>query len=178
MKRWILTAAALTAATLLALLPGCGSRHPDNTAHPVTDGFTCRTVIRYHELELHAQLSRQTDGKLMLTFSMPKSLDGVALGWNGTDMTMELGGMSVAVPAEKVPQGALIQRLLQVLSADHGDGSVTEEGYVIVGETDGQAYTLVCDPQTGLPRSLSMPAQELDAAFSHAALLPEETPHK
>ena len=172
MKRWILSVVAALAVSLLTA--GCGIGHPNNTAKPVTDGFTCRTEIQYHELELQAQLSRQDDGKLLLAFSLPKSLNGVVLGWNGSAMTMELGGMSVAVPTERVPQGALVQRLLQVLSATPSAGSVTDEGYVMTGQVDGDAFTLVCDPQTGLPRSLSLPSEELQADFFECVLLQEQ----
>lgn len=160
--------AAVTAALLM--LTGCGQSHRDHTAQPVTDGFTCKTAIRYNEMDLQGRLTRDADGKLTLSFSLPKTLEGVAIGWNGTDMTMELGGMSIAVPTESVPQGALIRRLLQVLSADHGDGQVMDEGYVFAGDIDGQAYTLVCDPDTGLPETLSLPSEELEVAFTEAAL--------
>ncbi len=169
MKRWFMATLALL--LLCGMLGGCTSKHPDNTAQPVTVGFSCRTIIQYHELELQAQLSRQESGKLLLAFSLPKALDGVVLGWNGEAMTMELAGMSVTVPTDRVPQGALIQRLLQVLCASPSDGTVTDEGYVMTGEIDGEAYTLVCDPQTGLPRSLSVPTEELEATFLDCALL-------
>lgn len=169
MKRWILSLTAALATVLL--ISGCGGRHPDNTAQPVTDGFSCSAVIQYHELELQAQLSRQTDGRLRLAFSAPKSLEGVVLGWDGQAMTMELGGMHVAIPTERVPQGALIQRLLQVLTATPADGTVTDEGYVMSGTVDELAYTFVCDPQTGLPRSLWVPSEELEAVFSDCTLL-------
>ena len=161
----------LLAVLFISLLCGCARTHPDNAAAPVTNGFTCQASIHYHELELQGQLSRQTDGKLLMAFTAPKSLTGITLGWDGNHMTMELGGMGVAVPTEKVPQGALIQRLLQVLCAPHTNGTVTDEGYVVTGEIDGQPYTFVCDPDTGLPRSLSLPEEELEAVFSQASLL-------
>lgn len=161
----------LSAVLLISLLSGCTRNHPDNAVSPVTNGFTCEAVIRYHELELQGQLSRHSDGKLLMAFTAPKSLNGIALGWDGTHMTMELGGMSVDVPTEKVPQGALIQRLLQVLCATHTNGTVTDEGYVVAGEIEGQPYTLVCNPDTGLPCSLSLPEEELDAVFSNASIL-------
>ncbi len=156
-------------ALLCALtLFGCGRRQPDNAATPVTSGFSAQAAIRYHELQLQATVARGADGKLALTFHLPKTLSGVTLGWNGQDMTMELGGMSVKVPTEQVPQGALIQRLLQVLTADHSGGAVTDEGYVLQGEIEGEAYTLVCHPDTGLPVSLSLPAEELEVIFSES----------
>jgi hypothetical protein len=173
MKRWFLLLSMLLAIALL--MSGCVGRHPDNTAHPVTYGFSCSAVIQYHELELQSQLSRESGGKLQLAFSAPKSLKGVVLGWDGESMTMKLGGMSVAVPTERVPQGALIQRILQVLAATPADGTVTDEGYVMSGTVDELAYTLVCDPQTGLPRSLSVPSEELEAVFSDCVPLTQTT---
>ncbi len=159
------------AAALTVGLTACGGHHLNNATQPVTAGFSCQAAIQYHEMTLQAQLTRQTDGKLTLAFTQPKSLSGVALGWDGHSMTMELGGMSVAIPSEKVPQGALIQRLLQVLTADHGGGTVTEDGYVLTGEIEGEAYTLVFDPATGLPVALSLPAEELEAAFTQGMAL-------
>ena len=88
----------LLAVLFISLLFGCARTHPDNAAAPVTNGFTCQASIHYHELELQGQLSRQTDGKLLMAFTAPKSLTGITLGWDGNHMTMELGGMSVAVP--------------------------------------------------------------------------------
>ena len=157
------------AAAALLLLSGCGRTRADATP-PVTEGFACQTAIRYRDMELQGQLTRTSDGKLTLAFSLPKTLNGVAVGWNGSDMTMELGGMSIAVPAEQVPQGALVKRLLQVLSADHGDGAVTEEGYAVSGEVEGETYTLVCDPATGLPVTLTLPAEGLEVTFTEVTL--------
>ena len=160
-------------AVILLLTVGCSSLHPHNVAQPVTDGFSCQAAIRYRELELVAQLSRRTDGMLLTTFSLPKSLSGITLGWDGTDMTMSLGGITLDLPTDKVPESALIRCILQVLSAEHEEGMQTEEGYVITGEVDGKAYTLVCDPDSGYPRSLSMPQEELSATFTQMKALSE-----
>ncbi|MBR5524787.1 MAG: hypothetical protein IKU51_05945 [Clostridia bacterium] len=164
MKHRLTTMVALLAALLL--LVGCGDRHPDNVKTPVTDRFSCVAQIAYGEMEAVARLRHTAEGKLTATFSEPKSLSGVTVGWDGEGMTLELGGMSLAIPQEKVPQSALVACLMQVLEASHPAGSRTEDGYVIEGEAEGMAYTLVCDPDTGLPRSLSVPEQELEATFT------------
>ncbi len=172
MKRWLRAVAALLAVVCLS---GCANSHPDNVAQPVMEGFSCQAAIHYRELEVITQLTRQTDGKVVMTFSLPKSLSGITLGWDGVDMTMELGGMSMALPVDKVPESALIRCVLDVLAAEHPDGSETEEGYTITGEVDGKAYVLVCDSATGLPLSLSMPEEELEATFTAGKRLSEET---
>ena len=89
-------------------------------------------------------------------------------------MTMELAGVSVRIAPEKVPQGALIKELLAVLTAEHATGQLTDEGYVLTGEADDHAYTLVCDVHSGLPRSLSVPESGISATFSDAAVLTDK----
>ena len=154
----------------LTLLCGCGAKGSGGATDPITEGFSCRAAIRYGEMDIDARLTCTPEGKMTVAFALPKSLSGVTLGWDGTDMTMELGGISLAVPAEKVPESALIRCLVQVLSATHPAGSRTQEGYVINGEVEGKAYALVCDPTTGLPVSLTVPEEGLEAAFTEAQL--------
>ncbi|MBQ9859307.1 MAG: hypothetical protein IJO76_01340 [Clostridia bacterium] len=156
---------------VLLIITGCSGAAPK--VQPKTDGFSCQAAIHYRELELVAQLTRQGNGELETTFSLPKSLSGITLGWDGTDMTMTLGGVTMTLPTEKVPESALIRCLLDVLAAQHTGGTQTEEGYVINGEVQGKAYVLVCDPDTGLPKSLSVPEEELSAVFTAMEILPK-----
>ena len=156
---------------MLVGLVGCTTT--GKGVQPVTSGFTCLAEISYRELELGGQLTRYDDGKMVLTFAEPSSLSGLSVGWNGQDMTMELAGMSIAIAEDKVPQSALIKGLLHVLSAEVTDGEREDDEYIITGTVDGMAYTLACDAATGLPQSLSMPDNELQARFSQVRLLTE-----
>ena len=171
MKHRLSAIVALAAALLLMV--GCGNRHPDNVKEPATDRFSCLAQMQYGEMEVEAQLRRAASGKLTVTFYKPTSLSGITVGWDGEAMTLELGSMSLALPSEKVPQSALIHCLTQVLEGPHPAGTRTEDGYVIEGEAEGVAYTLVCDPATGLPRSLSVPSCELEATFSDVTMQTE-----
>ena len=171
MKYWVTRFAAAAAAVGIVLTAvGCGGT---SSTTPVTDGFTCHTTIQYREMAVEGDLTCSEAGQMTLAFTLPKSLQGVTLGWDGTAMSMELGGMRMDLPTDKVPQGALIRCLLQVLTAAHPDGTVTDEGYVISGETEGVAYALVCDPTSGLPRTLSVPQEELEATFADVTYLTE-----
>ena len=161
MKRWVIPLTVWLVA--VCLIAGCGT---PSSAPPVTDGFTCHAAMQYREMAVEGELTCTTDGGATLSFILPKSLQGVTLGWDGDAMTMELGGMSLTVPPEKVPESALIRCLLAALTASHPEGSLTDSGYVIEGEAEGVAYTLVCDPTSGLPLSLSVPDEELEAVFT------------
>ena len=167
MRRVFGRLAAVTAALLL--LCGCGAT---GTIEPVTDGFTAGATIRYKEMDVQGQFSCSADGRVNMVFSLPKSLDGVTLGWNGSEMQMRLGGMTITVSEDSMPDGGLIRCLTRVLAAVEPTGGVRQgEDYVIDGEADGTAYTLVCDAATGLPKSLSVPTEELEVTFSEVTLL-------
>lgn len=155
--------AVLCAALLLA---GCGA---PSAVSPITDGFTCRAAMQYGDMTVEGDLTCTREGGASLTFALPPSLQGITLVFNDSGMAMELGGMQLTVPADAVPQEALIRGLAAVLSATHPTGVLTDEGYVIRGETEGGTYTLVCDPASGLPRSLSIPSQQLEAVFTDVA---------
>ena len=162
MNKWVCRWALLLALPLL-LLSGCGE---ETVPSPITDGFTCHATISYREMSIEGDLTCGTDGAVEMTFAQPKSLYGITLRWNGTEMTMALGEMSLAVPADKVPQSALLCCLAGVLAADHSAGSRTDDGYVIDGEIEEKTYQLVCDSATGVPLSLTMPEEELTATFT------------
>ncbi len=164
----------VAAAVLCLMVLGCG-QDGGSTAEPVTAGFTCAVSVDYAGMALKGQISRTADGRLLTTFSEPASLAGVAISWDGETMAMELGGVTVPVDAAKVPQGALVKSLLTVLTAAPTEGELTEEGYVLEGETDEKTYKIVCAPDTGLIRSLSVPEENLTVMFENTALLTEKT---
>ena len=166
MNKRVCKAVAVLAAVILTL---CGCQKP--APQPDTDGFTCRATVRYREMDVEGTLTCTEDGKMTLNFTLPKSLYGVTLGFDGKEMSMGLGGMDMTVPAEKIPQSALLICLLRTLSAPHPEATETEEGLVIRGEAEQTPYVLVCDPASGLPRSLSVPNEELEAVFTEVETL-------
>lgn len=170
MKRGVLRLLAVLSTVLL--MAGCDA---SSSVEPITSGFTCHTAMQYRDMVVEGELICSTDGRATLAFTLPKSLQGVTLGWDGSGMTMELGGMRMTVPTEKVPESALIRCLLKVLAATHPTGDLTDDGYVIHGQMEYLTYTLVCDPTSGLPLSLSIPDEPLEAVFTDMTRL-SETP--
>ncbi len=167
MKRFFGKLLAVTAALLC--LCGCGK---EAAIEPITDGFTAQATIRYKEMDVKGQFTCGDDGRVTMVFTEPKSLDGVSLGWTGTQMQMRLGGMSIAVAEDSMPDGGLIRCLAQVLSGvEPKKGKKDGKDYVIQSDAEGTAYTLVCDAATGLPKSLSVPDEGLTAEFSQVTVL-------
>ncbi len=167
MKRVFGRLAAITAALLC--LCGCGKQ---TTIDPITDGFTAQASIQYKGMDVQGQFSCSADGRVTMVFSLPRSLDGVTLGWNGSEMQMRLGGMTIAVAEDSMPDGGLIRCLTRVLSSvKPKEGEREGADYIISGEVEDTAYTLVCDAESGLPKSLSVPDEELTATFLQVTVL-------
>ena len=167
MKRVCVRLAAVL--TALLCLCGCGKKA---AVDPITDGFTAQATIRYKEMDVAGQFTCSTDGRVAVAFTQPKSLSGVTLEWDGSEMRMRLGSMTVAVAEDRVPDGGLIRCLTQTLSAvQPKNGEVEGEDYVLHGDAEGVAYTLVCDVTTGLPKSLSIPDEALTAEFTQVTVL-------
>ena len=167
MKRFFGRLMAVTAVFLC--LCGCGK---ETAIQPITDGFTARATIQYKGMDVEGQLSCSADGRVTMVFSQPRTLDGVTLGWNGSEMQMQLGGMTIAVSEDSMPDGGMIRCLTQVLaSAEPKKSKKSGETYVINGEVNDTAFTIVCDAATGLPKSLSVPDEELEATFSQVEVL-------
>ena len=159
------------AIVFVALLCLCGCKK-EPTIEPITEGFTAQATIRYKEMDVKGQFTCSTDGRVTMVFAEPKSLDGVTLGWTGTQMQMQLGGMAIAVAEDSMPDGGLIRCLVQVLSGvEAKNGKQEGDDYVISGEADGKEYTLVCDGATGLPKSLAVPSESLTAEFAQVTVL-------
>ena len=170
MKRYLLQTGVWLSCLSMFLLMGCsvGSAR----VMPVTDGITGYAVIDYRELSVEGKVTCLDNGKLMLEFTRPESLGGIVLSWDGQQLAMELAGVTVQLQEKAVPESALIKNMLQVLQAPHQEGALSETGSTYTGTIGEMSYTLVCDPDTGLPKSLSVPENELHATFTEMTRLP------
>lgn len=159
--------ALLLMGTIAGTLAGC--RAGKTTAEPVGDRFTCRVEAAYQSMKVAGKLTRRAAGTLELAFSEPDSLAGVTALWDGETVRLELEGMSFSVDPATVPESALGEELIAVLdAAARGDGSRTQEdGRLVVRGTGSNGdYVLTCDPETGVPQTLSVPGIPLTVTFS------------
>lgn len=170
MKRFFLQMGVWLCCLLSLLLVGCSAG--GTGVVPVTDGITGYAVIDYRELSVEGQMTCLDNGKLLLEFARPETLSGIVLSWDGQQMAMELAGVTVELQEKAVPEGALIKNMLQVLKAPHREGVLSETGSTYTGAIGEMSYTLICDPDTGLPQSLSVPENELRASFTEMKRLP------
>ncbi len=172
MKRFC---AFLLPVLLLVTLTACGKR--GGTVLPITGGFSARVAIAYGEQSLEGKLDVGDDGGLTLAFSAPKTLAGITLGWNGEQMTVQMGDVTVDVDPERVPESALMKSLLEVSNDVRAlmQGEGLPNGYAVSRTVDGMTYTLTFDPDSGFPSSLVVPDQQLNATFTEVVKFVSET---
>lgn len=161
MKRWLVAIAAFA----LLCTVGCGLRRPREAR--VAD-FSCRIEATMGDLSLSGTLTRYTAGTLELAFDKPEMLKGLTALWDGNVVTLQMLGLEFDVDPASVPESALGNEIVgvldQVLKAEV-EGKTKGETLVFEGTLNGHAYTLVCNGESGLPQSLSMPARDLYAKF-------------
>lgn len=154
---------------LVVTLTATGCRGNTAEVAPVGNDFTCTIAAEYKDMKLAGTLVRQTTGMLKLTFTEPDSLAGVTSLWDGETVQLQLDGMSFSVDPDAVPESALGEELIAALDAAvRGEGAATRENgqLVIRGTGSNGDYVLTCDPDTGVPQTLSVPALPLTVTFS------------
>lgn len=164
MKRWMIV--GIVAALIGGAVFWFAQNKKATATPPITDGFTCDVAISYHQTQFKGTLSRTADGGLSIGFTEPPTLSGMTVNWDGKEMMLQLGSMKVPVNAQVVPQGALIKRLLSVLTVRTEGGQLTEQGYTVSGDVDGLSYTVMYDAESGFIRSMSVPNENLEVTFS------------
>lgn len=151
----------------LLMMTGCRSSQP--AAEPVGAFFSCHVEAVYRDITVVGTLKREAAGTLAITFSQPETLEGLSACWNGETVELSWHGLSFSMAPEAVPEGALGEEMMAVWDATvRGEGERTEQDgqTVICGESSSGSYELVCDAETGMPLSLSIPSLPLQAEFS------------
>ncbi len=153
---------------MVSLLTACRRTSP--SAELLGDGFTCTIEAQYQKMRVVGTVTRRSAGTLSVSFTEPATLDGLVAEWDGEQVTLSFRGLQFTVDPSSVPESALGEEVLAALDAvQRGDGERTvEDGKVTVAGngTNGQ-YVLVCDADTGIPLSLSVPSLPLEVVFSN-----------
>lgn len=156
---------AMAAVVLVCLAAGC---RPKEASPPVVTDFVCSLRATYGDLAVAGTLKRQTAGTLELAFTEPETLNGLTAVWNGETVTLSMYGLSFDVDPSQIPESALGEELIAAFDAAlRGEATDrTEDGdRVFEGAGANGAYTLVCNGETGFPKTLTVPVLGLYAEF-------------
>ncbi len=147
-------------------LTGCA---PQKAAPPQTTNFSCAIRATYDRMTVAGTLTRYTAGTLQLAFTEPATLDGLTVSWDGELVTLGMRGLTYQVDPDDVPESALGNEVIAILDAAMRSElkGVVEDGKQIFDSVGKNGeYQLVCDAETGVPLSLSVPDLGLYAEFS------------
>lgn len=149
----------------ILLLSGC---RPKPAAQPLAVDFACDFKAQYDTLTATGRLTRHTAGTLLLEFTGPETLDGIAAEWDGEKVVLRYHGLSFS--ADHIPESALGEKLVRAFDAAlRGDGNGEEKDGAVTlsGTADGTAFTYRYSTETGEPLSLSVPSLPLTVTFSN-----------
>ena len=152
------------------LLVGC-KRAPKPKAAPAATAFSCTFSGQYGDMQVAGTLTRRSAGMLTASLTAPAELSGLAMTWDGEQMTVSMYGISLPFDVNDVPEAALGRRILCALDEvtyQTAAGTLTPEGLLRTDGTaaDGAPFSLFSDPENGALLSLSVPSEGLLLTFS------------
>ena len=158
------------AAGLLAfclLLPaGCGPTGRQ-AADPVTEGFSCTAQLDYSGQHYVCRLTCAGGGAFTAKLSQPALLDGLTMEWDGEGFSLSYLGLERRLDGSGLPDTAFasaVRHVLQAAGEQLMDGQELS-GRKLEGGSEAGDYTLTFSDD-GYPASLSLPALDLEVAFS------------
>lgn len=158
MKRW-----CFVLVTMVLLLTSC---KVTTQTPPVGDGFRCSVGIRYDGTEVSGVLDRTQQDNTTLTVTQPQEIEGLTMAWDGQALTLSYAGLSLDVEAERVPAGAAVGVLCDVLDLAVKQSAQGDNSAVINGNSTCGEYEIQFDSETGYPLSLEVPALDLSVSFA------------
>lgn len=156
--------------SLALMLTVCACAKQKKSEQPVTIGFECDVDVQYGDMNVKGHLTRSSAGTLHMDVTEPKSLNGLSMEWDGSNITLKLHGFSFGVNPDTVPQSGLIKSMLEAFDSTVGSrdsGKVTKDGLLTVGQSASGEFEILSDPDNGNLLSLKIPSAELTATFSN-----------
>ena len=157
----------ITCMFITALLTACGAA---KTAPPQTVRFSCDFAAEYQDLQLEGTLQRLNVGTLSLSLTVPPSLSGMQISWDGEKATVAFHGLQYTMSA-KLPQSAAARLMLETLDdacKRAADGALTKDGVALSGTVGAYRYELLSDAKDGSLVSLEVPDAALSVRFFNA----------
>ena len=137
---------------------------------PVTTDFECDVQLTYRDMEVSGHLSRYSAGTLSMDFTLPDTLNGMTMTWDGETISVKMHGLTFGVDPSTVPESALGRGILDVLDNAlrlGGNGQVSAGQLKTTGESVNGEFELISDPETGNLLSMTVPSLGITATFSN-----------
>ncbi len=150
------------------LFAGCGKSPP-----PITEGFSCTVSLEYDGAAYEGIFTRSAAQSGMLALTSPPSVNGLSMAWEGEEVVLSYGGMTLRLDEEKLPVGAAVKIVSRALDACAAQSSAA--GGTIHGELAGTAFVIAFDEQSGFPAKLELPSVPITVTFSAWQKLGETT---
>lgn len=161
---------------LPVLFVGCGKQETpqqiqEQTAQIVAQDFVSGAAITYGNLQLSAQLVKNTKGETTLTVESPETIKGLKMTAKDGEVELEYRGLSTSVDPDSFVGKTLLQTAVKALNmAGNPQGisvTQTDGGVQLVSSTQGMDFTLTLDQETGHFLELSVPEESLVIRFDN-----------
>lgn len=152
-------------------LAGCQKPKPQNPLPKQSGNYETAAEISYKELKATASISRETPESCTVVFDSPPSLKDMSFIFRRDSVDLGYKGLSFRFDPDSLPGGAIanltVSAINRAMSDDGLSLALANGALEITGVMDSGEFRLLLDPESGNLIKLSVPAEELEIAFSN-----------
>lgn len=138
-----------------------------------SQSFTCTISLEYDGMDIKADVEHPSNGNCTLTVTEPSSLSGITINWEAGELSLSYMGMSFDISTQNVPGTAFVPHIMEaieaIVSSEQLELTEDETGEVCLyeGTCDAGSFTAQIDNETGVIRSIDIPAYDICIVFSN-----------
>ncbi len=141
----------------------------------IDEPFTTGAVIKYKDIEAHANISKDGLGGYEVMFLSPESLKDISFKFADSKISISYDDISFELDPASKTGGAVTTMIIEAINAAAKDSgvqiSLSDGAVVIEGSMQDGAFTLKLDEESGNFLSLDIPSNELYMSFNNFEIL-------
>lgn len=173
MKNHIIRIIAIAMVIIMVVAFAVSCSKKSNRSVTPLQSFTCTISLEYDGMNISADVEHLSNESCTLTVTEPSSLNGVVINWEAGELSVSYMGMNFDIDTEDVPATAFVPHIMEVIetvaSSEKLELTEDETGEICLyeGSCDAGSFTAQIDNETGVIRSISIPAYDLQINFSN-----------
>lgn len=173
MKKHIIRVISIAMVIMLTVVFTVSCSKKSNRSVIPSQSFTCTVSLEYDGMDITADVEYLSNESCTLTVTEPSSLNGVVINWEAGELSVSYMGMSFDISTDDVPETAFVPHIMEaieaIVSSEQLELTEDETGEVCLyeGVCDAGSFTAQIDNETGVIRSISIPAYDLEIIFSN-----------
>lgn len=140
-----------------------------DVASVVAQPFDAKATIKLKDLKMTADINKTAAGQMTIKVNEPKTLEGMAFTYDGTDIRVIYKGLTVRLDENSKlvsSVASVIVNSIDAASSPSGvDVSLDNGALVVSGESDSGRFSITLDKEAGSLASIQVPELDFECRF-------------